>query len=258
MSLSITNLEVNYGKHEVLKKLSINELKKGSFTALLGPNAAGKSTLFKSIAGIIKVTGGDIILSDDNLLKSSRKERARRVAFLPQSFHANVALSVFESVLLSLKQQSAWRVKSEDLDRVSNILSLLHIEHLADKDISSLSGGQKQLTAMARILVVEPEVVLLDEPTSALDLHHQLSLLELVKMHTIEKGIITIAALHDVNLAAKFCDNLEVLNKGVIQLSGEPSHVLAQPKLGDTYRVMTSLESTKAGQLYVDAQLYSN
>jgi len=255
MSLSINNLQVSYAEHNVLKNLSVSGLKRGSFIGLLGPNAAGKSTLFKSIAGLTKVAGGRILLDDQNVLDMTRKERANRVAFLPQSFHTNLALSVFESVLLSLKQRSGWRVKQQDLNNVANILALLNIEHLADKDISDLSGGQKQLTAMARILVVKPDIVLLDEPTSALDLHHQLSLLKVVRQQTSDKQLITIAALHDVNLAAKFCDQLIVLDKGVIQLEGEPSHVLSKRALGETYKVTTSLETTTAGQLYIDAQL---
>jgi iron complex transport system ATP-binding protein len=255
MSLSINNLQVSYAEHQVLKKLSVNELKRGSFIGLLGPNAAGKSTLFKSIAGLTKIAGGSIFLDDQNLLEMTRKDRANKVAFLPQAFHTNLALSVFESVLLSLKQRSGWRVKKEDLSNVANILALLNIEYLADKDISDLSGGQKQLAAMARILVVKPDIVLLDEPTSALDLHHQLSLLKVVREQTYDKQLITIAALHDVNLAAKFCDQLLVLNKGVIQLDGEPNEVLSKQELGATYKVTTSLEKTAKGQLYIDAQL---
>ncbi|MFT2112071.1 ABC transporter ATP-binding protein [Marinomonas sp. 2405UD68-3] len=258
MSLSVSNLTVSYGKHVVLNELNIDSLQKGSFTALLGPNAAGKSTLFKSIAGLIGAHSGDIFLGSKSLRTCSKMERSRNVIYLPQSFYSSLALSVFESVLVSLKQHSGWRVKPSDVKQVAQVLELLNIGHLAEKDISELSGGQKQLVALARILVVEPNVILLDEPTSALDLHHQLSILTIIKKLTIERGFITVAALHDVNLAAKFCDQILLLDRGVIQTQGNAQDVLSMPLLGEAYKVETSLERGSTGQLYLDAKLFDD
>jgi iron complex transport system ATP-binding protein len=255
MSLSISELTVSYGTNKVLDNLHIDGLHRGQFIGLLGPNATGKSTLFKAIAGLLNRDSGNILLDDININTLSRSVRARQIAYLPQSFHSSLALSVFESVLLALKQFSSWRVKLQDLQKVSKVLEKLSIDHLADKDMCQLSGGQKQLVAMARILVIEPKVILLDEPTSALDLHHQLAILQVVKQLTQERELITIAALHDVNLAAKYCDHLVLLNKGVVQTSGKPHDVLAMKLLGDTYNVNTTLEHSKRGELYVDAQL---
>lgn len=258
MSLSVKNLTVSYGAHVVLNELSIDGLQEGSFTALLGPNAAGKSTLFKSIAGLIKAHSGDVFLGSKDLRTCSKIERAREVIYLPQSFYSSLALSVFESVLVSLKQNSGWRVKSSDIKQVAQVLELLNIGQLADKNISELSGGQKQLVALARILVVNPKVILLDEPTSALDLHHQLSILTIIKRLTTERGFITVAAIHDVNLAAKFCDQIMLLDKGVIQTQGDAHDVLAMPLLGEAYKVETSLERGSTGQLYLDAKLLND
>ena len=257
MSLVLENLNVRYGSHEVLKNASLDSLSKGTFTCLLGPNAAGKSTLFKAIAGIVKPSSGRILLNGVDLSTLNRKQRAKKVAYLPQSFHSNVSLTVFESVLLSLKHQSGWRVKQEDLLAVSTILERLSISTLADRDICDLSGGQQQMVAMARILVRSPEVILLDEPTSALDLHYQLSILSEVKELTIAENIITVTALHDLNLAAKFCDQLALLNDGWIKTQGDPEHVLGLSVLAEAYKVDTSLESTSNGNLYVDAKLAS-
>ncbi|NQZ33248.1 MAG: ABC transporter ATP-binding protein [Oceanospirillaceae bacterium] len=255
MSLSVKQLTVNYGTNTVLNQLCFNDLKPGQFTALLGPNAAGKSTLFKAIAGLLKIKNGEIHLNGSDVQRFSRTMRAKQIAYLPQSFYTSLALSVFESVLLALKQDSSWRVSAKDTQQVAQILTQLNITHLADKDVSELSGGQKQLVALARILVISPKVILLDEPTSALDLHHQLAMLSLIKELTQKRGIITIAALHDVNLAAKFCDHLILLDKGNIQAQGTPAHVLAMDLLGETYKVATSLEYSKRGEMYVDAQL---
>ena len=257
MSLVLDNLSVSYGSNEVLKNASIESLNTGSFTCLLGPNAAGKSTLFKAIAGLVKPSSGKIFLNDVDVSTLSRKERAKKIAYLPQSFHSNVSLTAFESILLSLKHQSSWRVKQADLLQVSAILEQLSISALADRDICDLSGGQQQMVAMARILVRSPEVILLDEPTSALDLHYQLSILSAVKELTIANNIITVAALHDLNLAAKFCDQLALLSDGRIKTQGEPEDVLGLSVLAEAYKVTTSLESTSNGYLYVDAQLAS-
>ncbi|MEO9653498.1 ABC transporter ATP-binding protein [Marinomonas sp.] len=255
MSLSVQNLTVSYGAHLVLNDLNVAPLEQGSFTALLGPNAAGKSTLFKSISGLIKAQSGEVILEEKNLNTCSKMQRSRDIIYLPQSFYSSLALSVFESVLVSLKQKTGWRVKHADIQEVAHVLSLLNIGHLSERSISELSGGQKQLVALARILVVKPKVILLDEPTSALDLHHQLSILSVIKKLTVERGFITVAALHDVNLAAKFCDQIILLDKGVIQTQGDAHKVLAMPELGQAYNVRTTLEETRKGQLYLDAEL---
>ncbi|MGB0899755.1 MAG: ABC transporter ATP-binding protein [Psychrobium sp.] len=257
MSLVLDNLNINYGSNEVLKNVTIESSNTGSFTCLLGPNAAGKSTLFKAIAGLVKLSTGKILLNNVDISTLSRKERAKKIAYLPQSFHSNISLTVFESILLSLKHQSDWRVKQADLLQVSAILEQLSISALAGRDICDLSGGQQQMVAMARILVRSPEVILLDEPTSALDLHYQLSILSKVKELTIANNIITIAALHDLNLAAKFCDQLILLSDGIIKTQGPPEHVLGLSVLAEAYKVTTSLESASSGHLYVDAQLAS-
>ncbi|AGH81391.1 Fe-ABC transporter ATP-binding subunit [Psychromonas sp. CNPT3] len=255
MSLILNNLSVSYARQQVLKGASIESLNSGSFTCLLGPNAAGKSTLFKAIAGLVKLDSGKIFLHGADVSSFSRKERAQKIAYLPQSFHSNVSLTVYESILLSLKHQSNWRVKQTDLLAVAAILEQLCITKLADVDICNLSGGQQQMVAMARVLVRSPEVILLDEPTSALDLHYQLSILSVVKELTISKNMITVAALHDLNLASKFCDQLALLSAGKIQIQGTPESVLGSPILAEAYKVNTTLESTSNGQLYVDAQL---
>jgi len=255
MSLHVSDLTVSYGAHVVLNKLNIEPIQEGSFTALLGANAAGKSTLFKAIAGLIKVDHGDVLLGTKNLKACSKLERARDVIYLPQSFYSSLALSVFESVLVALKQSSGWRVKQADIKQVAEVLALLNIGHLAEKNISELSGGQRQLVALARILVVKPKVILLDEPTSALDLHNQLSILSIIKKLTRERKFIAVAALHDVNLATKFCDQIMLLDKGTIQTQGEAKSVLAMPELGEAYNVETRLEYGSTGQLYLDASL---
>lgn len=255
MTLNIENLRAGYGKAEILHDVSIPDIEGGAFVGLIGPNASGKSTLFKTLAGLVTPTAGRIAIKDEDILQLRRKERARRVAYMPQAFGCNALLTVFESVLLALKQTTGWRVQGENLDRVSDTLNALGLSHLSSRGIADLSGGQAQMVAVAQTIVRAPEVILLDEPTSALDLHHQLSIMTSIRAEMGRTQPVVMAALHDLNLAAKFCDRLVLLRDGIILADGPPEDILALPDIGETYRVETDLERTSRGALYVDARL---
>lgn len=255
MTLSIDHIQAGYGKKIVLEDVCVSDIDNGAFVGLIGPNAAGKSTLFKTLAGLVTPKAGSITLDGDDITHLRRRDRSRRIAYMPQAFGCNALLTVFETVLLALKQTSGWRVQSENLDRVSDTLSALGLSHLSARGIADLSGGQAQMVAVAQTLVRAPRVILLDEPTSALDLHHQLSILTSVKAEMARQKPIVIAALHDLNLAAKFCDRIVLLRDGKILADGLPENILALPDIGETYKVETDLERTKRGALYVDARL---
>lgn len=255
MTLSIENLDAGYDRKMILNDIQFSNIKKGQLVGLIGPNAAGKSTLFKTITGLLKPKKGSIVLNGTDLTQEKREARARRVAYMPQTFQCNAFLSVFESVLLALKQSSGWRVKEKDIAQVELILDSLGLRHLSNRGLSQLSGGQSQMVAVARTLVRDPELILLDEPTSALDLHHQLSIMTSVRNAVTNKNIIGMIALHDLNLGAKFCDRLILIRDGRILADDLPEKVLAMPELNETYRVETSLEYTKNGVLFIDAQL---
>ena len=255
MSLNIENLASGYAGHAVLKDINISAIEGGSFVGLIGPNASGKSTLFKTLAGLIQPLSGRIDIEGEDITHLTRRDRARRVAYMPQAFGCNALLTVFESVLLALKQTSGWRVKSENLDRVSATLHALGLSHISERGIADLSGGQAQMVAVAQTLVRQPEVILLDEPTSALDLHHQLSIMTSIQTEVGRRKPVVMAALHDLNLAAKFCDRLVLLRDGKILADGLPADILSLPAIGETYRVETDLERTQRGAFYVDARL---
>lgn len=255
MTLSIKNLTAGYGRTTILRNLSAPDIQSGQLVGVIGPNAAGKSTLFKSLTGIVKPKQGEILLNDVDLISQGRSSKARRVAYMPQTYSCNALLSVFESVLLALKQTSGWRVKSNNLLRVETMLRDLGLQHLSSRGLSELSGGQSQMIAVARTLVRDPELVLLDEPTSALDLHHQLSIMTSIRRAVTRRNIIAMVALHDLNLAAEYCDRLILVRDGQILADGTPQTVLAMSEIDETYRVEASLETTKRGSFYVDARL---
>lgn len=255
MTLVITKLCAGYGRARVLHGVTVPEVPSGAFVGVIGPNASGKSTLFKSIAGLVTPMNGQVLLDDEDVTHLRRRDRARRIAYMPQAFGCNALLTVFESVLLALKQTTGWRVKSDNLDRVSDTLKALGLSHLASRGIGDLSGGQTQMVAVAQTIVRSPQVILLDEPTSALDLHHQLSIMSSIRNEMDRKKPVVMAALHDLNLAAKFCDRLILLREGEILADGKPEDILALSEIGETYRVITHLEQTSRGNLYVDARL---
>lgn len=255
MTLIIDKLTVSYGNRQVLHQVSTEALAPGSFIGLIGPNAAGKSTLFKALGGLVRARSGTMELDGKSLDALSRTERARQVVYMPQAYGCNAALTVFESVLLALKQEGGWRVGGDQIARVSATLDTLSIPHLSDRPIGALSGGQAQMVAVAQCLVRAPRLMLLDEPTSALDLHHQLSILTRIHEEARRGGMVVIAALHDLNLAAKFCDRLILLRDGHVVAEGETRKVLALPAIGETYQVTTSLETSRSGNAYVDARL---
>ncbi|WP_422050996.1 ABC transporter ATP-binding protein [Shimia sp.] len=255
MTLRVTDVNAGYGKVQILRDVCLPDIAPGSFVGLIGPNAAGKSTLFKVLAGLLAPSSGQVMLQGQDITHLSRKERVRRIAYMPQAFGCNALLTVFEGVLLALKQTTGWRVRNDNLDRVADTLNALGLSHLADRGIADLSGGQAQMVAVAQTIVRAPDVILLDEPTSALDLHHQLSIMTSIRSEMERKHPIVIAALHDLNLAAKFCDRLVLLRQGAILADGTPEDILALSEIGATYRVQTDLERTKRGVLYVDARL---
>lgn len=255
MSLSIDGLSVSYGPQQILYDVGLKACPAGTVTGLIGPNAAGKSTLFRALTGLKRPDRGRLLLAGADLARMQRHERARCIAYMPQSFTSNAALSVFESVLLVLKQAGRWRVQKCDLARVEQTLAMLGLEPIAGRQLGVLSGGQAQMVSLAQCLVRDPQLMLLDEPTSALDLHHQLAIMTRVRNHTRERNIITLAALHDLNLAARFCDQLALIRDGRIVACGAPRDILDSASLGETYRVCTNLETTRRNTLFVDAHL---
>lgn len=258
ISVQICNLTAGYGHKQILRSLHIPNLKSGELVGIIGPNATGKSTFFKSLAGLISARG-EVLLhtkrSMQNLLGLPQTQLSQIVGMMPQAYNIQIALNVFDSVLLSLKSRGNWRVSAEDLDRVTKTLQILQISHLSERKIYELSGGQQQMVAIARLLVRNLQMILFDEPTSALDLHHQLRSMQTILNLTRERQMISLIALHDLNLAASFCDRLILIYEGKVALDGTPCEVLSSPKIQEVYRVRLEVTKTKRETLFVDAFL---
>ncbi|WP_431322432.1 ABC transporter ATP-binding protein [Rhizobium sp. YTU87027] len=239
VALALADVGASYGRTTVLSNVSIDDLKGGSVTAIIGPNAAGKSTLFKRIAALVKGPG---------LVELSDTDRgSRTICYMPQDTGANAVLTVYESILLSAKQGGGWRVADDELNGIDEILKALRIENLAFRGLGELSGGQRQLVSLAQALVRRPEVLLMDEPTSALDLHRQIEVLSFIADLARRNGMIALIALHDLNHALRYCENTIVIANGAMAASGPTSDVITDAMLRDIYKINARIENCSQG-----------
>ena len=205
----------------------------GALTGLLGPNGAGKTTLLRMIAGLISPEKGAVLVEDENVEAIPRKTRAQRIALLEQESTSSVPLTVREVVALGRIPHRSMFGADPDPGAVDDALVAASAAHLADRPWSSLSGGERQRVHVARALAQRPELLLLDEPTNHLDVSAQLALLAFVR----DLGTTTVAALHDLNLAAAFCDHVLVLADGRLVAAGAPADVLTPALVSDVYGV---------------------
>lgn len=210
----------------------------GSVTAVIGPNAAGKSTLLQLIAHLESPTSGTVHLGARDLAALPRRHRAQHVAFIDQHSAADLPLAVQDVVMLG---RTPWLGRlaapaAEDHDVVNAALLRTGATHLASRVFDELSGGERQRVLLARALAQEPMLLLLDEPTNHLDVRAQLETLELLR-DLARDGLTVITALHDVNLAARYADHIIALDDGRVVAAGETSSVLSAALVSDLYRV---------------------
>jgi iron complex transport system ATP-binding protein len=235
VNITIKGLSFGYNGSKILDGLNL-VVEDSQVLGLVGPNGSGKTTLIKCIDRILKPKGS-ILLDDMEIGSLSRTEMAKRLGYVPQSSSNPLATTVFDTVLMGRRPHIHWRVADADLEKVAEIMDLLHLEDLAMRDFTQLSGGQKQKVLIARALAQEPEVLLLDEPTSSLDMRHQLEVMEMISALVKERKISAVMALHDLNLAAKFVDKLAILKGGKIYAAGKPCDLLNVKNIRDVYGV---------------------
>ncbi|MCR4264787.1 ABC transporter ATP-binding protein [Nitratireductor sp. ZSWI3] len=239
VTLRLDSLGARYGRNLTLEGVTTPAFKGGEVVAVIGPNAAGKSTLFKRMAGI---------LSGPGTLHAENARKGRRgICYMPQDTSANAVLTIYESVLLARKQGTGWRVDAADLMLIDETLEALGIAGIAFRTIGELSGGQRQLASLAQTLVREPEILLMDEPTSALDLARQVEVLDLVRNLAKARGMVVLIALHDLNHALRFCDQVMVIAGGRLVACGAAPSIITSALLRDIYHVEARIEPCSKG-----------
>jgi iron complex transport system ATP-binding protein len=215
----------------------------GTFLGLIGPNGAGKSTLLRLAAGLIAPTQGMIAVSGEPLSRLARAQAAQLLGYVPQHSRLDFPFSVAD-VVLSGRNPYVGRFRTEtaaDRAGAERAMEQTAIAHLAERSILTLSGGEWQRVLIARALAQGPRILLLDEPTANLDLHHQHTVLRLARALAAE-GLTVIAAVHDVALAARYCDALAVLAGGRIVATGLPADILRPSLLAEVFAVDAEIE----------------
>jgi cobalamin transport system ATP-binding protein len=234
--LSCERVSFAYDAVEIVSAISC-EILAGEIVGLLGPNGSGKSTLVRLMCGVRVPRAGRVTYDGRDLQTYGRDELARAIAVVPQETAIELPFSVLEVVLMG---RSPYLGKfgfesAHDLAVARRAMEQTGVAALATREVHALSGGERQRVILARALAQEPRVLLLDEPTAFLDIKHQMAVYDLIKQLSHGQGLAVVAVLHDLNLAALYCDRLILLKAGQVFCQGTPNQVLTYANLKAVY-----------------------
>ena len=225
--ISVDDLVVNLGGDRILDGLSFT-VAEGEVVGLIGPNGAGKTTLIRAVDGLVAPAAGEILVDGEAVQSLESRERARRIAVLSQSTAVKFGFSVRDIVAMGRTPYATRMGKGDDLGAtaiINDALERTSITDLADRSITEVSGGERQRVLIARAIAQQTPILLLDEPTASLDINHQIATLDFVRS-LAQEGKAVLAAIHDLNLAARYCDRLLLLSDGMQRAIGTPDTVL--------------------------------
>ena len=243
--LEFENITAGYGEIPVLRDFSLR-VAAGEVVAVIGPNGCGKSTLLRCAAGLLEPLRGRVLLDAQPIALLSDRERARRLALLPQSFEGGGELAVETMVALGRTPYlpAYGALGARDHEVIERCLHATDVVALRRRAVGSLSGGERQRVMLARALAQEPRALLLDEPTSNLDIRYQHEILGLVLRLARESGLMTILVLHQINLAAAAADRLVLLaEEGSTRALGAPAEVMTEANLEAVYGMPLRVET---------------
>lgn len=236
MMLQVRNLKVSYGATVIVDGIDL-DVPQGGVTTLIGPNGCGKSTLLRATAGLIACDHGTVTLNGVDTAKLKRREIARQLAVLPQTPVAPKGLTVRDLVSRGRHPHQSWlrQASAEDARAVDAVMELTNIAEFADRPLERLSGGQRQRAWIAMVLAQDTPLVFLDEPTTYLDLSHSVEVLSLVRRLADQEGRTVLMVLHDLNLAARYSDQLIVMQRGEVRAVGAPTEVVTESLLSRVF-----------------------
>jgi iron complex transport system ATP-binding protein len=208
--LSVRSLGFRYADRVVLRDVSF-DAREGEFLAILGPNGAGKTTLLRCVDGVLPASSGSVETNGVPITRLPRAERARRLAYVPQR-SVLAGVTAFDAVLLGRRPHVRWSIGGADIRAADAVMRRLGIEGLALRSVDEMSGGELQMTLLARALVQDPRVLLMDEPTGSLDPRHQMEILGIVRRIVREHHIAAVMTIHDINMALRFADRVLFLS----------------------------------------------
>ncbi len=237
--IQIKNLNVHYGNSNIINNLSLN-IEKGKFTSIIGPNGCGKSTIIKSIAGLIPCNKNSITI--DNKLRTAykRKEFSKKIAFLMQFGTSCTGITVRELVSYGRHPYTSGffnKKNEEDESIIDWAIKKTNLKNYENKFLELLSGGEKQRAYLAMALAQQPEILILDEPTNHLDIKYQYEILNLVRQLNLEQEVTVVCVLHDINQASKYSDNIVVVKNGTLIKSGTPKQCITKDLMHKVYDI---------------------
>lgn len=236
------NLDLAYKEKTVVQNFDLN-VNTGTIVGLIGPNGSGKTTILRALAGLLDPQRGDIQINAKNLRNISKRKRARTMGWVPQRETFAWSLKVEDIVSLGRAPHRGWLLpfSAYDYKIIKKALKSAELSNFSSRSIDELSGGEFQRVLIARALAQEPKILLLDEPTANLDIHHQIQVLDLVQELVKKEKMTAVIAIHDLGLAARYCDQLTLLNRGKIRATGTPEEVLTSTNLAAVFGVKAQL-----------------
>jgi iron complex transport system ATP-binding protein len=232
---------------DILRDIDIS-VQRGELVGLIGPNGAGKSTLLRLLCGVTSTASGDILLDGKHLSDVSAEQRARRIGYLAQGARAHWPVTAERIVALGrLPYQGFWAQHSTaDQQAVEQAMAMAEVTAYRNRIATTLSGGEQTLVMLARIFATQPQLIFADEPVATLDPYHQLHVMELLRSHA-QGDNAGVVVLHDLGLAARFCDRLYLFRHGEIFTSGTPAEVLTQENLRAVYGIESRIDCSEDG-----------
>jgi iron complex transport system ATP-binding protein len=233
--LEIRDLSAGYGHMHVLEHISL-KASEGEVVGIIGPNGSGKTTLLKTITKVLEPISGTVLIDGTNVNKMQSKEIAKKVAVVSQVISINFEFTVEDIVLMGRTPYIKGSETVEDINIVMDAMEKTNTLFLKDRLITQLSGGELQRVIIARAFAQNPKILLLDEPTSHLDITNQIDILNLVK-NASRKGMVVVAVIHDLNLAAYYCDKICLLQDGELISTGTPEQVLTSSNIERAFNI---------------------
>ncbi len=245
--LNATSLGYRIGELPILRGVDF-EVSEGELVGLIGPNGAGKSTLLRLLTQVESPSAGEILFDGKAIAQLSNEARARRIGYLVQGATAQWPFSVEKLVGLGRIPYQKWwqQASSEDHEKVLQAMQITETLAYRNRIVTTLSGGEHTLVMLARIMATEPQLIFADEPVAALDPYHQLHVMEVLRNHASDHRA-AVVVLHDLNLAARFCDRLYLLNHGALYCSGNTTEVLSAENIATVYGVKSRIDRNEQG-----------
>jgi iron complex transport system ATP-binding protein len=234
--IAINKVCKSFDRQLILKEVGFS-VERGEMFGIIGPNGSGKSTLLKLLSGVEAVNSGAVELDGRKVSSYARKELAQWVAVLQQDALPPIGFTVREVVEMGRFPFQNWLGdETEDqMQLIEGIMEKLNLVHLAERTLENLSGGERQRVALAKVMAQQPKLLLLDEPTTFLDIGYQVQMMDAVRRWQAEEDLTVVAVLHDLNLAAQYCDRLLVLHGGTVAQVGTPQEVIRRELIADVY-----------------------